>query len=139
MVSGISASTISVCKTCQHTAMFSLESPKAVFWEPFCLSYLSMTSRIIFFLPYPIFLPMIINVYRPLDPQYDICTLQRDLDNTALWSYSSDLLFNETKFVHVRFWAKPTFDYDTTTYSVNGKPIKQFLSWYHFLQQSQLD
>ena len=37
------------------------------------------------------------------------------------------LLFNEAKFVHVRFWAKPTFDLDTTTYSVNGKPIKQFL------------
>ena len=32
-----------------------------------------------------------------------------------------------TIIVHVRFWAKPTFDLDTTTYSVNGKPIKQFL------------
>ena len=57
----------------------------------------------------------------------DIRTLQRGLDNTALWSSSSDLLFNEAKFAHVRFWAKPTFDLDTITYSVNGKPIKQFL------------
>ena len=31
----------------------------------------------------------------------------------------------EAKFVHVRFWAKPSFDLDTTTYTVNGKPIKQ--------------
>ena len=44
-----------------------------------------------------------------------------------MWSHSTDLLFNEAKFVHVRFWAKPPFDLDTTTYTVNGNPIKQLL------------
>ena len=34
-------------------------------------------------------------------------------------------IYNEGKFVHVRFWAKPYFDINTTTYTVNGKPIKQ--------------
>ena len=44
-----------------------------------------------------------------------------------MWSHSSYLLFNEAKFVHVHFWAKPPFDLDTTTYTVNGRPIKQLL------------
>ena len=51
--------------------------------------------------------------------------LQSDVNGAAVWSLSSDLLFNEGKFVHVRFWAKPSFDLDTTTYTVNGKLIKQ--------------
>ena len=54
----------------------------------------------------------------------DIGKLQGDVNTTAMWSHSSDLLFNEAKFVHVHFWAKPPFDLDTTTYTVNGKPIK---------------
>ena len=57
----------------------------------------------------------------------DIGKLQSDVNNTAMWSHSTDLLFNEAKFVHVRFWAKPPFDLDTTTYTVNGNPIKQLL------------
>ena len=44
-----------------------------------------------------------------------------------MWSHFSDLLFNEAKIVHVRFWTKAPFDMDTTTYTVNGKPIKQLL------------
>jgi len=39
-----------------------------------------------------------------------------DANRAAMWSLSSDLLFNEAKFVHVRFWAKPSFDLGTTTY-----------------------
>ena len=39
----------------------------------------------------------------------DIGKLQSDVNNTAMWSHSTDLLFNEAKFVHVRFWAKPPF------------------------------
>ena len=31
----------------------------------------------------------------------DIGKLQSDVNNTAMWSHSSDLLFNEAKFVHV--------------------------------------
>jgi len=51
--------------------------------------------------------------------------MQCNVNSKATWSQSSDLLFNEAKFVHVHFWAKPSFDLDTTTYSVNGKPIRQ--------------
>jgi len=42
-----------------------------------------------------------------------------------MWSQSSVILFNEAKFVHVRFWTKPSFDLVTTTYTVNGNPIRQ--------------
>jgi len=42
-----------------------------------------------------------------------------------MWSHWTELFFNEGKFVHVRFWAKPTFDLNNTTYTVNGKPIRQ--------------
>ena len=44
-----------------------------------------------------------------------------------MWSQSTDLLFNETKFVHIRFWDKSFSDLNSTTYTVNGKPIRQFL------------
>jgi len=47
-----------------------------------------------------------------------VSKLQSDVNGAAAWSLSSDLLFNEAKFVHVCFWAKPSFDLDTTTYSV---------------------
>ena len=57
----------------------------------------------------------------------DIGKLQGDANSTVMWSHSSYLLFNEAKFVHVHFWAKPPFDLDTTTYTVNGRPIKQLL------------
>ena len=55
----------------------------------------------------------------------DVSKLQSDANGAAVWGLSLDLFFNEAKFVHVRFWAKPSFDLDTTTYTVNGKPIKQ--------------
>ena len=48
--------------------------------------------------------------------------LQTDINNAAEWSCSSILPFNETKFVHLRFWAKAI---DHPIYAVNGKPIKQ--------------
>jgi len=51
--------------------------------------------------------------------------LQADINNVSEWSYSSDLPFNEAKFVHLRFWAKTTTEH--STYIVNGKPIKQLL------------
>ena len=31
----------------------------------------------------------------------DVGKLQSDVNNTAMWSHSTDLLFNEAKFVHV--------------------------------------
>ena len=55
----------------------------------------------------------------------DVSKFQSDVNGAAVWSLSLDLLFNEAKFVHVRFWAKPSFNLDTTTYTVNEKPIKQ--------------
>ena len=33
----------------------------------------------------------------------DVSKLQSDVNGAAVWSLSSDLLFNEAKFVHVRF------------------------------------
>ena len=48
----------------------------------------------------------------------DVSKLQSDANG-------ADLLFNEAKFMHVHFWAKPSFDLDTATYTVNVQPIKQ--------------
>jgi len=47
---------------------------------------------------------------------------------------SSDLLFNEAKFVHIRFCAKPSFDLDITTYiqKTYKTPIQTQGPWYHF-------
>jgi len=50
--------------------------------------------------------------------------LQADINNVSEWSYSSDLPFNEAKFVHLCFWVKTT---KHSIYVVNGKPIKQLL------------
>ena len=55
----------------------------------------------------------------------DESKLQSDVNSAAMWSHWTELFFSEGKFVHVRFWPKPTFDPDTTTYTVNGKPIRQ--------------
>jgi len=57
----------------------------------------------------------------------DIDKLQSDVNSTDMWSQSTDLLFNEAKFVHVCFWAKSFSDLNSTTYTVNGKPIRQLL------------
>ena len=40
----------------------------------------------------------------------DVSKLQSDVDGAAVWSLLLNLLFNEGKFVHVRFWDKPSFD-----------------------------
>jgi len=57
----------------------------------------------------------------------DIDKLQSDVNSTAMWSQSTDLLFNEIKFVHIRFWDKSFSDLNSTTYTVNGKSIRQLL------------
>jgi len=33
-----------------------------------------------------------------------------DVNSTTMWSQSTDLLFNEAKFVHIHFWAKSFSD-----------------------------
>jgi len=55
----------------------------------------------------------------------DIDKLQSDVNSTVMWSQSTDLLFNEAKFVHVCSWTKSFSDLNSTTYTVNGKPIRQ--------------
>jgi len=50
--------------------------------------------------------------------------LQTDINNTFNWSITSELFFNYSKFVHLRYWAKDTADHPL--YNVNGHPI-QFL------------
>jgi len=55
----------------------------------------------------------------------DIDKLQSDVNSTAMWSQSTALLFNETKFVHICFWDKSFSDLNSTTYTVNGKSIRQ--------------
>ena len=48
--------------------------------------------------------------------------LQLDLDNLSAWSQSSDLLFNQNKFVHSHFW-KSSMSSFTNEYYVNGTKI----------------
>ena len=50
----------------------------------------------------------------------DYCLLQIDLDNLSDWSQSSDLPFNQNKFVHIHFWKTGTTSYD---YYINGTKI----------------
>lgn len=49
----------------------------------------------------------------------DITLLQRDLDSMSNWSLASDLLFNESKCVHLPFWRS-----DPHEYCLNGKVVK---------------
>ena len=47
--------------------------------------------------------------------------LQTDINNAFIWSITSELFFNYSKFVHLRFWAKDSLDH--SIYSINGQPI----------------
>ena len=51
--------------------------------------------------------------------------LQTDINNASNWSTTSNLLFNESKFIHLRFY--PTTTTDHPTYTINGNPIKILL------------
>jgi len=51
--------------------------------------------------------------------------LQIDINNAFNWSITSELFFNYSKFVHLRFWEKDTADYPL--YNVNGHPIQRLL------------
>ena len=50
----------------------------------------------------------------------DSCLLQLDLDNLSEWSQSSNLSFNQNKFVHIQFWKTGTTSHD---YYINGTKI----------------
>ena len=49
--------------------------------------------------------------------------LQQDINNISTWSYTFNLLFNESKFVHLRFWQKTSLD--TPRYPINGNLIRR--------------
>ena len=102
----------------QNYAMFFLECPKGMFWV---LNDLPNNTK--FATPF-IFADDTKCLYL-IKSVEDTEKLQTDINKAAEWSCSSDLLFNEVKFVHLRFWAKTTTDHPT--YGVNGKPIKQLL------------
>ena len=51
----------------------------------------------------------------------DAAKLQDDMNSISFWSNTSNLLFNESKFVHLCFWQKPTTN--TLIYTVNNKSI----------------
>ena len=51
----------------------------------------------------------------------DVAKLQDDMNSISFWSNTSNLLFNESKFVHLCFWQKPTTN--TLIYTVNNKSI----------------
>ena len=61
----------------------------------------------------------LINIPRCSTP--DIHSLQTDLDNLFNWSLTNELYFNESKFVHIRFWSANGVD----TFYINDKPISQ--------------
>ena len=51
----------------------------------------------------------------------DTYPLQSDLDELFLWSQTSELYFNDSKFAHMHFWSEqPT---EAVTYYINGKII----------------
>jgi len=96
--------------------MFSLESHKGVYQDLYC-SVIFINN-----------LPQHIKSATPfvfsddtkcllaIRSTHDIDKLQSDVNSTAMWSHSTDLLFNETIFA----------DLNSTTYTINGKPIRQF-------------
>ena len=43
----------------------------------------------------------------------DTKKLQADINNASNWSITSDLLFNESRFIHLCFYSKTTTDYPT--------------------------
>ena len=49
--------------------------------------------------------------------------LQQDINNISTWSYTFNLLFNESKFVHLCFWQKTSLD--TPRYAINGNLIRR--------------
>ena len=49
--------------------------------------------------------------------------LQQDINNISTWSYTFNLLFNESKFVHLCFWQKTSLD--TPKYAINGNLIRR--------------
>ena len=49
--------------------------------------------------------------------------LQQDINNISIWSNASNLLFNESKFVHIHFWQETSLD--TPSYAINGNTIRQ--------------
>ena len=52
----------------------------------------------------------------------DTRKLQTDINIAFNWSTTSDLLFNESIFIHLCFY--PTTTTDHPTYTINGNPIK---------------
>ena len=113
---------INVSKLVTHYlsyAMFSLECLKEVFWALCCSLLLLMIYLTILSLQFPSFLLTIQSVHIQSE---DVEKLQTDINNAAEWNYLSNLPFNETKFVYLRFWAKDT---DHPSYVINGKSIKQ--------------
>ena len=53
--------------------------------------------------------------------------MQLDLDNLSTWSESSDLSFNQNKFVHLQFWNGTTSS-NTQDYYINGSKITSHAS-----------
>jgi len=50
----------------------------------------------------------------------DAANLQDDINSISTWSLTSNLPFNEFKFVHLHFWQKTT---NTPKYTVNSNTI----------------
>ena len=49
--------------------------------------------------------------------------LQHDINDISIWSQTSSLPFNESKFVHLCFWQKSSLD--TPSYAINGNLIRR--------------
>ena len=102
--------------------MFSLECLKEVFWALCCSLFLLMIYLTILSLQTPFIFADDTKCSHPIRSLEDVEKLQTDINNAAEWSYLSNLSFNETKFVYLRFWAKDT---DHPSYVITGKSIKQ--------------
>ena len=73
-------------------------------------------------LQFPLYLPMTLNAYW-LSNQQVIVTNSNKASTTYTWSYTFNLLFNESKFVHLCFWQKNSLD--TPRYAINGNLLRR--------------
>ena len=53
----------------------------------------------------------------------DTARLQSDINSASDWSTSTDLLFNESKFIHLRYFSTTVLT-DHPIYTINGNLIK---------------
>jgi len=124
MDEGILVATIPVCQNwwlCQPFARCSQEYHRVVYWDPCILS----SSSTVFQVWKPFIFADDTKCLIAVRFTTDTDKLHEDINNATDWSHFTRLLFMVAKFSHIRFLPKPSFNPDTSIYSVNGILLKQ--------------